>query len=64
MNNLADLYEKQGKFDQGERLYVECIVKKKLALGPDHPDTLASMNGLANLYSLKSDHKKAGKPTQ
>ena len=49
MNNLAVLYESQGKYDQAEPLLVECLELRK-AIGVSHPDTLVSMNNLAGLY--------------
>ena len=32
---------------------------QKAKLGPDHPDTLKSMNNLAGTYSLTSQHDRA-----
>ena len=50
MYNLAALYEKGGKYDRAESLYVECMELSKAVLGASHPDTLTTMNGLAGLY--------------
>ena len=49
MNNLADIYGSQGKYDQAEPLYVECLDLRKAILGASHPDTLISMNNLAEI---------------
>ena len=46
-----------GLFDKAEKLYVQCLDAKKSKLGPDHPDTLESMNGLAGLYSEQGNNK-------
>ena len=54
MNSLAGLYEKQGKYDQAEPLYVHCLAKRKQKLGDNHPDTLNSMNSLAAIKTKKS----------
>jgi len=59
MNNLAVLYESQGKYDDAEPLFMECLEKTKRALGPDHPDTLASMNNLARLYESQGKYDDA-----
>ena len=59
MNSLADLYYKQGKYDEAELLYVECWDMRKTKLGPDHPDTLDSINNLANLYSNQDRYDDA-----
>jgi hypothetical protein len=40
-------YEKQEKYDQAEKFYVESLEKSKKIRGEDHPDTLCIMNGLA-----------------
>jgi hypothetical protein len=42
MNNLAGLYFSQGKYDQAEALFVECL----LVSGDKHPNTLNSLNNL------------------
>jgi len=47
---LAQLYYSQGNYALAEPLYVECLEKRKVKLGVDHPDTLQSMNYLAGLY--------------
>ena len=52
MNNLADLYWNQGRYDEAEPLYLETLETRKRVLGDDHPDTLNSMNNLANLYQI------------
>jgi len=40
MNNLAVLYQSQGKYDEAEPLYVECLRIRREVLGDNHPDTL------------------------
>ena len=47
MNNLAEGYSAVGKLDRALPLYEEMLTGRKAKLGPDHPDTLASMNNLA-----------------
>ena len=43
MNNLALGYQAAGKLDKALPLYEETLTLRKSKLGPDHPDTLASM---------------------
>ena len=55
------LYKSQGKYDQAEPLYVECLALRKAVLGTSHPDTLNSMNGLAGLYESQGKYDEAEK---
>jgi len=59
MNNLAGLYESQGKYDEAEPLYVECLRMRREVLGDNHPDTLSSMNNLAVLYKSQGKYDEA-----
>jgi hypothetical protein len=43
------LIEFQGKFDEAEELFSECLYKSKIILGDYHPDTLSSIYNLAGL---------------
>ena len=54
MNNLAGLYESQGRYKSAEPLYLEALEISTEQLGDRHPDTAASMNNLALLY-FKTD---------
>ena len=47
MNNLAMGYQAAGKLDKALPLFEETLALMKSKLGPDHPDTLTSMNNLA-----------------
>ena len=44
MNNLALLYEFQGRYREAEPLYRLTLEKRRAVLGEDHPDTLGSVN--------------------
>ena len=46
MNNLAVAYQYAGKFDLAIPLYAETLAIKKVKLGPDHRETLATMHNL------------------
>ena len=50
MNDLAALFEEQGRYDEAEQLYVMTLRTQKRILGEEHPDTLRTMSNLANLY--------------
>ena len=50
MDALASLFDDKGEFDRALPLFEECLAKYKRVLGEDHPDTLASLNNLANLF--------------
>jgi len=59
MNNLAALYKSQGKYDEAEPLYVECLATSKQVLGDRHPSTLTFMNNLAGLYERQERQEEA-----
>ena len=65
MNNLATTYKSQGKYDEAEVLYKQCLDKSKVVLGEDHPETLITMNNLAALYKSQGryDEAKALQPS-
>jgi tetratricopeptide (TPR) repeat protein len=39
LNNLAGLYDSQGKYAEAEPLYQRALAISEKALGPDHPHT-------------------------
>ena len=51
MNNLADLYQSQGRYGEAEPLYRRALEARERVLGPEHPHTLATKNNLAALLS-------------
>ena len=50
MNNLATIYQHQGRWTEAEKLLVQVMETRKTVLGPEHPDTLTSMAELASTY--------------
>ncbi len=50
LNNLADLYERQGRYAEAEPLFERALAIRERAVGPDHPDTATSTNNLASFY--------------
>ena len=59
LNNLAGLYEAQGRYAEAEPLYKRALAINEKALGPDHPDVAASLNNLANLYQAQGRYAEA-----
>ena len=49
LNNLAGLYQAQGKYAEAEPLYRRSLAIREKVLGPDHPDVAVSLNNLASL---------------
>ena len=48
MDGVASAYYGQGKYAQAEALYSQTLEIRRRVLGPEHPDTLNSMNNLAS----------------
>jgi CHAT domain-containing protein/Flp pilus assembly protein TadD len=59
LNNLAALYDNQGRYNEAEPLYVQALERRRESLGPDHPDTLISLNNLAFLYVRQGRYSEA-----
>jgi len=53
LNNLADLFERQGHYADAEPLYQRAVAIRERALGSDHPDLWTSLNNLAFLYQAE-----------
>ena len=49
MNNLAVLFENQGKLAESEALFKETLEGCRAALGPQHPKALTSERSLAQV---------------
>jgi hypothetical protein len=54
LNNLAVLYNAQGRYAQAEPLFKRSLAIRVKALGPDHPDVATSQNNLAALYNAQA----------
>ena len=59
LNNLAGLYQAQGKHAEAEALYERSLAILEKALGKDHPDVAASLNNLAFLYYSQGKYDEA-----
>ncbi len=49
LNNLAVLYQDQGKYTEAEPLYQRTLAIWEKALGPEHPLVATSLENSANL---------------
>jgi tetratricopeptide (TPR) repeat protein len=59
LNNLAALYDSQGRYPEAEPLYLEALDLRKLLLGDNHPDVATSLNNLAGLYKSQGRYPEA-----
>ena len=50
LNNLAFVYESQGRYGEAEPLLQQALEIRRRVLGNDHPNTATSLNNLAGLY--------------
>ncbi|GFH59439.1 hypothetical protein CTEN210_15915 [Chaetoceros tenuissimus] len=48
---VGTLFKDQGRHDEAEPLYKECLANREEIQGQDHPDTLESIHNLAYLYT-------------
>ena len=59
LNNLAELYRNQGRYDQAEPLLQRSLAIREKALGKNHPDIAQSLNNLAALYYSQGHYNQA-----
>lgn len=59
LNNLAELYRRQGRADEAERYFTQALGVKESELGEDHPDVATSLNNLAQLYVMQKRDAEA-----
>ena len=59
LNNLAALYNDQGRYADAEPLLKRALAIREKALGPNHPDVGVSLNNLAVLYGAQSRYADA-----
>ena len=58
-STLAHIISDQGRWEEAEELELHVLEISKRTLGPEHPDTLASMASLAGTYSDQGKWSKA-----
>ena len=59
LNNLAGLYQEQGKYAEAEPLYRRSLAILEKALGPEHPDVAESLVNYAELLRETGREDKA-----
>ena len=57
--NLANTYQYQGRYEEAEILYKQCLDKQRVLLGENHPNTLLMMRNLSSTIMLKKSHGSA-----
>jgi tetratricopeptide (TPR) repeat protein/CHAT domain-containing protein len=59
VNNLAGLYQAQGRYAEAEPLFWRSLKGVEKVLGPDHPVTLSLVNSLAIFYHIQGRYAEA-----
>lgn len=59
MGNLALVYYQQGKFDQAQPLYDDCVMISRTSYGEDHEKTLTLIDNLASVYHSMGNFDQA-----
>ena len=59
MQSLAGYYLYVYKYSNAEALFSEVLEIRRRAFGPEHPDTLSTMNELARTYYDEGNYEKA-----
>jgi tetratricopeptide (TPR) repeat protein len=59
LNNLARLYQYEGKYDQAEPLYKRALAIEEKVSGPNHADIAFNLDSLAALYRIQHRYAEA-----
>ncbi|MEH1938463.1 MAG: tetratricopeptide repeat protein, partial [Nostoc sp.] len=59
LNNLAELYQSQGRYSEAEPLLTQALEMRKRQFAGDHPDVAGSLNNLAELYQSQGRYSEA-----
>jgi tetratricopeptide (TPR) repeat protein len=59
LNNLALLYNTQGRYEEAELLYLQALELRKKVMSEDHPDVATSYFNLGGLYHQQGQYQKA-----
>ncbi|MBO0756798.1 MAG: CHAT domain-containing protein, partial [Bradyrhizobiaceae bacterium] len=59
LNNLALLYQAQGRYAEAEPIMKRVLAIDEKALGPDHPDVSRDLGNLAALYQAQGRYAEA-----
>ena len=56
---LASINNKQGKYQEAEELYKECLQKQKTILGENHPETVKTKCSISECYNDQFKYDEA-----
>ena len=59
LNNLAGLYQSQGRYEEAEPLYLQALKIRRKLLGEEHPSIATTLNNLAGLYQSQGRYEEA-----
>jgi tetratricopeptide (TPR) repeat protein len=59
LNTIGTYFVRHGQYNEAEKLYQHALATMQYTLGPEHPNTLSSMNNLASLYSNQGKYEQA-----
>jgi tetratricopeptide (TPR) repeat protein len=59
LNNLAGIYDSQGRYSEAEPLYLDVLEMKRRLFTGDHPAVATSLNNLASLYDNQGRYSEA-----
>jgi tetratricopeptide (TPR) repeat protein len=59
LDNLAVLYQKQGRYGEAEPLLARALAIRERQLEPEHPNMAQSLNNLAALYQAQGRYGEA-----
>jgi tetratricopeptide (TPR) repeat protein len=62
LNDLALLYNNQGRYADAEPLYQRALTISEKALGPGHPHVTGSLNNLADVYRAHGQSRREFHP--
>ncbi|KAL1970175.1 hypothetical protein VTN77DRAFT_6580 [Rasamsonia byssochlamydoides] len=54
ISNLGIVLENQGKYQEAEKMYRQALEGREKVLGPEHPDTVRSVDRLASVLKRLS----------
>jgi tetratricopeptide (TPR) repeat protein len=59
MDTLANAYAAQGEYTRAEPLFVQTLEIERRVLGPEHPDLLVTLSGVASMYQREGKYEQA-----
>lgn len=59
LDELAVLYETQGRYGEAEQLYLQSLTIREKYRGAEHPEVATSLHNLAELHEILGQHDKA-----